>query len=120
VKNFGDVWFNENSLAKILSMAAIRKVFRITMDTSVEAAMNVHRQDGSIMKFREYQSGLYFYDSHAPSAAVNTPSKSTATDYLFITTVAGQKARYTQREIEGADTARAIYRKLGHPSEQVF
>jgi hypothetical protein len=89
------------------------------MDTSVEAAMNVHHQDGSILKFREYQSRLYFYDSEGPSAAVNTTSKSTATDYLFLNTVAGQKARYTRRKIEGVDTARALYQKLGHPSEQV-
>jgi hypothetical protein len=53
VKNFGDVWYNADSLANILSMAAVRKVCRITMDTSVEAAMNVHRKDGSIMKFRD-------------------------------------------------------------------
>jgi hypothetical protein len=42
VTNFGDVWFNEDSLANILSMAAVRKVCRITMDTSIEAAMHVH------------------------------------------------------------------------------
>jgi hypothetical protein len=42
VKNFGDVWFNTNSLANILSMADVRKVCRITMDTSLEAAMIVH------------------------------------------------------------------------------
>jgi hypothetical protein len=60
VKNFGDVWFNTDSLANILSMAAVRKVCRITMDTSVEAAVNVHRKDGTIMKFKEYKSGLYY------------------------------------------------------------
>jgi hypothetical protein len=60
VKNFSDVWFNKESLANILSMAAVRKVCRITMDTSVEAAMNVHRKDGTIMKFKEYKSGLYY------------------------------------------------------------
>ena len=53
VANFGDVWFNPASLANILSMAAVRKVCRITMDTSVEAAMNVHRKDGTNMKFKE-------------------------------------------------------------------
>jgi hypothetical protein len=42
VTNFGDVWFNEESLADILSMAAVQKVCPITMDTSVEPAMHVH------------------------------------------------------------------------------
>ena len=59
VTNFGDVWYNAHSLANILSMAEVRKVCRITMDTSVEAAMHVHRQDGTIMTFKEYTSGLY-------------------------------------------------------------
>jgi len=63
VKNFGDVWFNTESLANILSIAAVRKVGRITMDTSVEPAMHVHRKDGSIMSFHGYHSGLYYYDA---------------------------------------------------------
>jgi hypothetical protein len=53
VKNFGHVWFNPDSLANILSMAEVRKVCRITMDTSVEPAMFVHQRDGSIMKFNK-------------------------------------------------------------------
>jgi hypothetical protein len=70
VKNFGDVWYNENSLANILSMDAVRKTCRITMDTSIEAAMHVHRKDGTIMTFREYQTGLYYYDV---ADAANSP-----------------------------------------------
>ena len=62
VKNFEDVWFNAKSLANILSMAEIRKVCRITVDTSVEAALTVHHRDGSLMKSKEYKSGLYYFD----------------------------------------------------------
>jgi hypothetical protein len=118
VKHFGDVWFNADSLANILSMAAVRKVCRITMDTSVEAAMNVHRKDGTVMKFREYKSGLYYYDASEHRAASN-PS-STSEDYTFLNTVAGNKANLTRREIEGADRARTLYRKIGHPAEQEY
>ena len=39
------------------------QVKRITMDTSIEAAMNVHRKDGTIMKFKEYHSGQYYFDA---------------------------------------------------------
>ena len=67
MKNFGDVWFNENSLANILSMAAVRKMCRITMDASVEASINVHRKDGTAMKFKEYKSGLYYYEAGKPA-----------------------------------------------------
>jgi hypothetical protein len=68
-------------------MAAVRKVCRITMDTSVEAAMNVHRKDGTIMKFKEFCSGLYYYD-----AGINHSANKE--DYLFLNTVAGNKAKY--------------------------
>ena len=118
VKNFGDVWFNTNSLANILSMAHVRKVCRITMDTSLEAAITVHRQDGSHMKFREYQSGLYYFDTAAPTTQPNLTSLSQ--DYLFLNTVAINKGAYTRREIEGADKARVLYKKIGRPSEQAF
>jgi hypothetical protein len=87
VTNFGDIWYNEASLADILSMAAVRKVCRITMDTSGEAAMHVHRKDGSTMTFREYQSGLYYYNASHHTTYPKT--KDNSADYLFLTTVAG-------------------------------
>ena len=37
ILNFETVWFCEHSLTNILSMVAVRKVCRVTMDTAVEA-----------------------------------------------------------------------------------
>ena len=34
--NLGTVWYNHNSIANILSMKEVQKVFRVTMDTSIE------------------------------------------------------------------------------------
>jgi hypothetical protein len=59
--NLGEVWFNPSSIANILSLADVRKVCRVTMDTSHEPALFVHRLDGSVMKFAEHASGLYIY-----------------------------------------------------------
>ena len=42
-EGFGEVWFNPKSLANILSMAAVQRKFKITMDTSVDAAMLISR-----------------------------------------------------------------------------
>jgi hypothetical protein len=89
------------------------------MDTAVEATMNVHRQDGTIMQFKEYHSGLYYFDTAAQTSTTNIDT-STATDYLFLHTVADNKRSYTRRKLEGADKARALYKKIGRPSEQVF
>jgi hypothetical protein len=62
--NLGPIWYNKASIANILSLAEVRKVCRITMDTSAAAEIRVHRVDGSIMAFHEHPSGLYFLTQH--------------------------------------------------------
>ena len=42
--NLGEVWYNRNSIANILSLADVRKVCRVTMDTSAEPALIVHHE----------------------------------------------------------------------------
>jgi hypothetical protein len=111
--NLGEVWFNSESIANILSLAEVRKVCRITMDTSCESAINVHRLDGSIMKFVEHDSGLYVYSSA-------NVTNNTVSAYTLISTVVEQKKMFTQREIKAADTARMLYRNLGRPDEAEF
>jgi hypothetical protein len=71
------------------------------------------------MKFKEYKSGLYYYDATDHTDAVPNPS-STNDNYLFLLTVAGNKESFTWREVEGADKARALYHKIGTPSEREF
>ena len=84
--NLGDVWYNPNSIANILLLADVRKICRVTLDTSSEPALCVYRLDGSMMKFAEHASGLYVYDSAAArknSALINA--------YTLVSTVAEQK-----------------------------
>jgi hypothetical protein len=50
--NHGEVWFYHASIASILALAYVRKVCRVIMDTYDEAAMIVHRLDGSEMNSR--------------------------------------------------------------------
>jgi hypothetical protein len=115
-KNLGPVWFNHSSIANILSLADVRKVCRVTMDTAVEPTIHVHRKDGSIMKFHEHSTGLYVFDSASSS---NCTSESVSA-YTFVSTVAENKRLFTRREIDDADAARALYRKIGRPSESEF
>jgi hypothetical protein len=79
-------------------MAAIRKVCRITMDTSVKANMYIHFKDGTVMKFKEYRSGLYYYNA-------GPKHRNTHDTYLFLNTVAKKKETDTRRKIEGANRA---------------
>ena len=63
--NLGEVWYYPDSIANSLSLADVRKVCRVTLDTSVEPALCVRRLDGTVMKFVKHPSGLYEYDSVA-------------------------------------------------------
>ena len=65
--NLGQVWYNPKSIANILSLADVSKVCRVTMDTTEERAMCVHRLDGSLMKFVEHPSGLYVFSGKGSS-----------------------------------------------------
>ena len=107
----GTVWYNQESIANILSLSAVRKLCRVTMDTSAEPSMLVHRNDGSVMKFTEHPSGLYVF--HPPK--VCDPR-----GYTMLSTVADHKKLFTPRQIADADAARALYRKLGRPDESEF
>ena len=111
--NLGPVWYNEDSIANILSLSEVRRVCTVTMDTSKEPAMNVHRKDGTIMSFIEHPSGLYVYSGNdVTSGAVNA--------YTLLNTVAEHKKMFSQRQIAAADAARALYRKIGRPDESEF
>jgi len=113
--SFGTVWYNPKSLGNILSMAMVKKLCHITMDTSVDGAMFVHRNDGSMLKFQEFASGLHYYDVETKSSnhgVINYPNSS------FIQTVKENKTKYTKRKIQGADDARRLYRNIGRISER--
>jgi Zinc knuckle len=131
IPNFGTVWFNPESIANILSLAAVRKLCRVTMDTALSASFTVHKHDGSLMVFHEFDSGLYYHETgilptstsasaSAPLVTLPKPASLPVTDYSLLTTVAHNKSFFTRRELEGADRARDLYRMIGRPSESFF
>ena len=87
--NFGSVWYTSESLANILSLAAVRRKCRVTMDTKKEVAMIVHRNDGTQMKFKEFRTGLYYHDPSEPNST--NKNKSTVSSYCLVQTVANNK-----------------------------
>jgi hypothetical protein len=110
IKNFGTVWYNPKLLANIFSLAAVRKLCRITMDSNVEPALCVHLANGSVMKFSEYKTDLYYHDAAAAAPKTNVDP---VIDYSFVTTVIDNKKLFTRREIEGANKARELSKKNG-------
>ena len=115
IANYGSVWFNENSLANILSLSEVRKRCRITMDTDVEPAIFVHRSDGSSMKFIEYKSGLYYYE-----VKMDNHNNNEVSDYCFVNTIAYNKKMFSNREIKMAEKAIELYAILKRPGQKRF
>lgn len=110
LEGFGEVWYNPKSLANILSMAAVRQRFRITMDTQADAAMYIHLPSGEKLRFAEGPSDLYYYN-------VNNKSALFKHELCFLSTVDQNKEYFRTREVKGADVARTLSRKLLHPSD---
>ena len=110
------VYFNADSMANILSLSDIANIdgVRITMDTSIDRAIQLHFHD-TVYTFRECIDGLYYWDSKSkPKMPITNYSTS------FAQTVHNNKLYYSRREIQGADRARALQAALGWPSTSTF
>ena len=53
--------FYYQSLANILSFAAVASKFRITIDTEFYPSINVHIDDGTSIMFKKLGEGLYYF-----------------------------------------------------------
>jgi Zinc knuckle len=84
--NLGTIWYNEDSIANIFSLSEVQKKCKVTMDTSVEPALVVHRKDGTTIKCLEHKDGLYVYDAGI-FFSKNDQTTSHATKFSFINTV---------------------------------
>lgn len=85
--NLGEVWYNTESIANILSLADVCKVCRVTMYFADTAAINVYRRNSTIMQFCEHPSGLYVFNPNTSSDHVGA--------YTLVSIVAEQKKLFT-------------------------
>jgi hypothetical protein len=103
------VWFSKKAITNILALSNLTKQYRVTYD-SQDQMFVVHREahNKPNMEFKMHSSGLHYYE----------PKDSDG--YIFVNTVSGNKKGYSQRQIKGAEAARALYAKLGYPSMNNF
>jgi hypothetical protein len=116
---YGDVWFNPNSLANILSMAHVSQHFRVTFDTAIEQAIFVWRTDGSKIKFIRSPKGLYFHDVRWGAKQPMGPT-APVTATVLVQTVEENKGNFTPEDIKKADIAKRVYDMVGRPSPRDF
>ena len=113
------VHFNSSSIANILSLSDIANLegARLTMDTHIDRAINLHYQE-KLIQFRECVDGLYYWDS---TTSEHNKSKNTVTPYSsFVQTVASNQSFYSKRDIQGANKARLLQEQLAWPSDSAF
>ena len=124
IKGYGDVWYNPQSMANILSFANVRRKFRISISTGPDdpcPSFCVHKHDGSIMEFKEHALGLYIYDAAANKSNCSPTDKlEPVSSYSFLSTVVNNEENYSSRELNKAKNALLLYRRLGRPAPDVF
>jgi hypothetical protein len=111
---FFKVWYNPKSMLNILSFKDVRKRFRVTVDTGVEAAICVHLDDGKVLKFKEVESGLYLLSSS------DKFTKQKVSAYSYLTLVKANKSNFSKRELRRADIAREFRRRLDYPGYRKY
>ena len=109
LQGFGTVWYHPDGIANVLSLGLITLQLRVTMDTSIDNAINVHKTDGTIRRFALSDTGLYHTNVADQSGSL-----------LTITTVKDQKAKYSALDVRRATAARKLQATIGYPSIKEF
>ncbi len=72
----GEVWYNPKGIANILSLANVKKHYRVTFDSKNGNGFIVHKDNGTQHCFKESQRGLFYLDTsetmHGGTVLVNT------------------------------------------------
>ena len=90
------------------------------MYISIEKAMNMILGDGTVFKFKECGSGLYYYDMGSTDVQDSAKNNAMITPYYLLSTVTKNKELYTHVDIEGADRAIRYQGILGWPAISDF
>ena len=104
---FGTVWYYPDGMANVLSLGLISKSLRVTMDTNIDNALMVHKQDGTTRRFSLSSTGLYRSDLNDQSGSVFT-----------ITTVKDEQMKHSALDVRRAKAARKLQTTIGHPSNK--
>ena len=120
------VWYYPSGGVNVLSLDNVQHFYRCTMDTEKENSINVHLEDGGILKFTPTGKGLYTYRLGPGETIENVWSKmahstNLAEDFsMSIDTVAQRAKNYTKRDYERAIRARKLENIIMRPGTRKF
>ena len=104
---YGEVWYKQDSIANILSLARVCSIYQVTFDSDHGNCFVVHRPDTFDLHFCQSREGLYYYDTRNE-------------EFSLVHTVAQNKQMYTDRQVNQAESARRLYAMIGRPSNVDF
>jgi hypothetical protein len=100
------MWFHEDGIANILSLARVKEKYQITYDSSDGNKFRIHCHDRTYQLFHESTKALYFMDGNEPLVAT-----------VLVNTVSNNKAsKYTQCDYSQAVLACKLQKVIEHPS----
>ena len=102
------VWFSTRAITNVIALKDVIKQYRVTYDSNDQYFV-VHRgtEGKPNMLFKMHPSGLHYFDPDNEEC-------------MFVNTVTENMQDFTKRQIQRAEVARALYRKLGFPSTKDF
>ena len=97
----GTVWYHQQGIANILSLAKIKQTHRVTFDSAADNVFHVYNKNGSkCSEFKQSKQGLYY--TNLPSDATGLTNSST------IVTVAQNEQNFSLLDQRRALTARKL------------
>ncbi len=105
VPAYGKVWYDEEAMTNVFSLAEMMDRHQVTFNSAKENAFIVHTEKGPV-KFPRGPENLYYYK----------PKYRTGTN--LVETVDENKSFYTARQHERAKQARTLLHTLGCPTIQ--
>jgi hypothetical protein len=109
---YGEVWYNKNSIANILSLSRVESKYRITYDSDNGKQFIVHKADGMVRQFRQSKNGLFYMDAK--------DSDEDEEGTVLINTVNENKKKYTNAAYKQATLARKLQNMIGRPLARAF
>jgi hypothetical protein len=98
VPNYGEVWYNPNTVTNISSLSKVEKQHCITYNSTKEKAFTVHLPNKEV-KFVKSSNGLYY---HKPTYNTNLNKHKTTVNHTIIPITASRKS-FSHVMITGVD-----------------
>ena len=90
--DINDVWHDPGSLANILSLSMLCRHYRVQFDNASMDGFRLHKGNGEEWQFREFASGLHYFD-------LNNSNKRTLTEYSLLNTVSDLEKQYSKKQV---------------------